>query len=327
MTPDTEASYRKLAAHFYKTRLGGNDPTPKRLADALKAAAAEYRPAYWRKLRNALAFDQRESGFAEAAKRIDATKNPVTKDGGSEGIKPKQARSRRVDQDDENRLMQHFSGLDDPQTTAALYVTKHTGARPAELKNIEVRGNRVFIQGAKKSHDGTRGADRELELPPGVAKNIEAAVQHLKGDIGPIQDRIRSAGKKLWPQRKSVPSLYSWRHQLGSELKASGIDRREVAYLMGHQATESVDRYGNSRTATGGKNLPKVPPEADLTAIRVDHSEPPAANGRSIGNDAAQENISDFENSEKTLKSLTLATEKGQKRQRLNNFGELKPGG
>lgn len=327
MAPDTEASYRKLAAHFYKTRLGGNDPTPKRLADALKAAAGEYRPAYWRKLRNALAFDQRASGFAEAAKRIDATKNPVTKDGGSEGIKPKQARSKRIDQADENRLMQHFSKLDDPQTTAALYVTKHTGARPVELKNIEVRGNRVFIQGAKKSHDGTRGADRELELPPGVASNIAAAIQHLKGDIGPIQDRIRSAGKKLWPQRKSVPSLYSWRHQLGSELKASGIDRREVAYLMGHQATESVDRYGNSRTATGGKNLPKVPPDVDLSAIRVDHSEPPAANGRSIGNDATQENISDFENSEKSLKSLTLATEKGQNRQRLNNFGELKPGG
>lgn len=327
MNASTEDSYRKLAAHFYKTRLKGEQPTPKRIADSLKAAAAEYRPAYWRKLRNALAFDQRERGFAEAAKRLDATKNPLTKDGGSERIKPKQARSRRVDQDDENRLMQHFSKLDDPQTTAALYVTKHTGARPAELKNIEVRGDLVFIHGAKKSHGGARGADRQLVLSPQVVEMIGKALPYLKDDIGPIQDRIRAAGKKLWPQRKSVPSLYSWRHQLGSELKASGIDRREVAYLMGHQATESVDRYGNSRTATGWKNLPKVPPEADLSAIRVDHSEPPAANGRSIGIDAAQENISDFENGGKSLKSLTLATENSQKGQRIADWGELKPGG
>jgi len=92
-----------------------------------------------------------------------------------------------------------------------------------------------------------------------------------------VQDRIRSAGKKLWPQRNAVPSLYSWRHQLGAELKASGIDRVQVAYLMGHQATESVDRYGNSRTARGGRVMPGVPGDVDLSSIRVDHSEPPAA--------------------------------------------------
>ncbi|TFB32436.1 site-specific integrase [Pseudomonas sp. F01002] len=328
MNASTEESYRKLAAHFYKTRLQGEQPTPKRIADSLKAAAGDYRPAYWRKLRNALAFDQRERGFAEAAKRIDATKNPLTKDGATEGIKPKQARSRRVDQADEDRLMQHFSKLDDRATTAALFVSKYTGARPAELKNIEIRGDLVFIHGAKKSHGGARGADRELVLPPKVVEMIGKALPYLKDDIGPIQDRIRAAGKKLWPQRKSVPSLYSWRHQLGSELKASGIDRREVAYLMGHQATESVDRYGNSRTAKGnGKGLPKVPPDADLSSIRVDHSEPPTANGRSIGIDAAQENISDFENGGKSLKLLTSATEKSQKGQRVVDWGELKPGG
>lgn len=277
MTPATQESYKKLSAHFYATHLKGEPPSPKRLSDALKAVASDYRPAYWRRLRNAIAFDQREKGFDDAAKRVDATKNPVTKDGGTDGVKPKQVRIKRVSEADDSRLMAHFTELDDPVTTAALFVTKYTGARPAELKGIEIRDGRVFVAGAKKSHDGKRGADRELVLPERVVAMIGQALPYLKGDIGPVQDRIRSAGKKLWPQRNAVPSLYSWRHQLGAELKASGIDRVQVAYLMGHQATESVDRYGNSRTARGGRVMPGVPGDADLSSIRIDHSEPPAA--------------------------------------------------
>ncbi len=110
MNEKTQASYRTLAAHFYEKRLDGQPPTPKRLADALKACAGEYRPAYWRKLRNALAFDQREKGFTEAATRLDATVNPLTAEGASgEGVKAKQPRSKRVTQADEERLMKHFA--------------------------------------------------------------------------------------------------------------------------------------------------------------------------------------------------------------------------
>jgi len=276
MNEATKSSYRKLAENFYRTRLGGEQPTPKRIADALKACACDYRPAYWRRLRNALAFDQRERGFEDAAQRLDATKNPVTKDGSVEGVKPKQPRAKRVAKADEARLFQYFKDRDDAGVTAALYVAKMTGARPAEMKGICIVDGKVFIPGAKKSHGGSRGADRLIELPPQTVYAIGKAVRHLQSDMGPIQDRIRAAGKKLWPQRKAVPSLYSWRHQLGSELKASGIDRAQVAYVMGHQSTESVDRYGNAKTARGGRVLPKPEAGADLSRIRVDHSEPPA---------------------------------------------------
>ncbi|MEH8130446.1 site-specific integrase, partial [Aeromonas veronii] len=66
-----------------------------------------------------------------------------------------------------------------------------------------------------------------------------------KAKIGSLQDKLRAAGKSLWPARKSLPTFYSWRHQMGSELKASGLDRQRIAYIMGHQATSSVDKYGN----------------------------------------------------------------------------------
>jgi len=276
MNEATAAGYRKLAEHFYKNRLGSEQPTPKRIADALKACAADYRPAYWRRLRNALAFDQREKGYSEAAARIDAVKNPVTKAG--DAVKPKQARTKRVVQVDEAKLLDAFISAGDRESYAAVIVARYTGARPAEFQGIEVREGRVFITGAKKSHSGLRGADREIELDPKVLELVGAALPHLqRANIGAVQDRIRAAGKRLWPQRKSVPTLYSWRHQMGSDLKASGMDRKAVAYVMGHQSTESVNRYGNAKMGNGGRSLPRPAAGADLSSVREDHSEPPPA--------------------------------------------------
>lgn len=291
MIDATKDSYRKLAANFYSERLKGQPPSPKRLADALRATAGEYRPAYWRRLRNALAFDQRERGFDDAAQRLDATKNPLTKDGVTEDVKSKQPRAKRINETDEKKLFEHFTKLNDPVTTAALYVAKHTGARPAEFAGIQIIDGRVFVPGAKQSHGGTRGADRLLDLPPGVVNAIGHAVKYLKDDIGPTQDRIRAAAKKLWPQRKAVPSLYSFRHQMGSDLKASGMSREEVAHIMGHQATASADVYGNSRTARGGRSLPRVPEGTDLSTIRDTIKQAPGAavaapaNARSAAHD------------------------------------------
>lgn len=275
MNEATQDSYRKLAQHFYANRLGGKPPTPKTLADSLKAVAGEYRPAYWRRLRNALAFDQREKGYADAAERLDGTKNPVT-DGKSPSaeVKPKQPRTRRVTDADHAKLVAHFVKQKDPKTLAALTIARYTGARPAEFKGIRIVDGRVFIEGAKKSHASLRGADRTLVLDAEGMRHMESALRHVQDmDVGTVQDRIRAAGKALWPQRKSVPTLYSYRHQLGSNLKAAGLDRKQVAYLMGHQATSSVDRYGNAKMKNGKAPLPSMPEGTELSQIRENHTD------------------------------------------------------
>lgn len=275
MNEKTQADYRKLAENFYSKRLKGESPTPKKIADALKAAAGEYRPAYWRRLRNALAFDQREKGFIEASERINATQNPVTLDGSTAAVKPKQMRTRAISLEDEKRFAAEQAEKD-PAAYSAVVIAKFTGARPAEYGSIRVEGDTVYIEGAKKSHSGQRGADRCIELQAGIGKHVEAALRRLEGEnLGAIQDRIRATGKRLWPQRKSVPSLYTWRHQLGSNLKASGLDRKEIAYIMGHQSTESVDRYGNRKTAGAGP-MPRASKNADMSKIRENHKAPPA---------------------------------------------------
>lgn len=277
MRDETKAEYRRLAAHFYATRLGGaENVTPKRLADALLAAAPEYRPAYWRRLRGALAFDQAERGYTDAADRLRRLKNPVTRPGAEVERKPKQRRVRRVEQSDERRLLAAVRERGDRELSAALTLARHLGLRPAEMSRVTVEAGRAHVEGAKKSHGGQRGADRVIELPPEHVAEIEHAAQILRSvDIGPVQDRLRRLAHRLWPQRRALPTLYTWRHQLGSDLKASGMDRREIAYIMGHQSTASVDVYGSRRSASrGGRQLPRAPEGTQLDGVRVRHEAP-----------------------------------------------------
>ncbi len=278
MNEKTKADYRKLAAHFYNTRLAGQSPTLKLIANALVAAAPEYRPGYWRRLRNALEFDQREKGFREAAERIKATTNPVTRDGSQLVVKPKQRRVKAIKEADERQLLEYFTRTNDYESLAAVAVTKLTGARPAELPSIRVESGLVHIRGAKHSHDGLRGLDRILELPDVETQLIAEMLRVLQtANIGAVQDRVPAAGHRLWPQRRAVPSLYSWRHQLGSDLKASGLSRQEVAWIMGHQSTDSIEQYGNRKTARPGAVLPRAPDGTDLSQVREKHAESPLA--------------------------------------------------
>jgi hypothetical protein len=277
MTPATEHSYKLLAAHFYATNLSGKTPTANRISEALEGLAGRYRPDYWRRLRNALAFDQRSKGYGAAADLINATKNPLTRNGPTNAVPARQSRTKRVTGADEAKLLGHFRDAGDLDSYAAIVVAKMTGARPAEFASMTVDGNTVTIIGAKKSENSNRGADRVIVLTDEQAKGVIGALRRLDGvPIGPLQDRIRAAGKKLWPQRKSVPSLYSWRHQMGSDLKASGMSREEIAFVMGHQSTASVDKYGNRKMGNSSRRLPQVPPGTDLSAVRSNHTLPPA---------------------------------------------------
>ncbi|MNZ79539.1 hypothetical protein D3C78_981460 [compost metagenome] len=278
MNEVTKASYRNLAEHFYSCRLAGQRLTPKAITDALIAAAPEYRPAYWRRLRNAIEFDQRDKGYSDAAERIAKVRNPVTM--ADSGLKPKakQVRVKAVKEEDELRLLDYFATVGDYQCMSAVAVTKYTGARPVELEAMRVEDGKVFIKSGKKSHGGWRGLDRVLVLTEEDTKLVAESLktlQYVNVNIGAIQDRVSAAGRRLWPQRRAVPSLYSWRHQLGSDLKASGLSRQEVAWIMGHQSTESIEQYGNRKTARAGAVLPRAPGGTDLTQVRERHTAVP----------------------------------------------------
>lgn len=275
MEQATKTEYRRLAEHFYRSRLDGQPPSPKRLADALKACAGDYRPDYWRRLRKALEVDQRAKGYRDAADRIAGTKNPVTVTGSGQKAKARQRRCRRVSDADHRALLADAERRGDARMKSALILSEHTGIRPAELPHVFASsdGKFISIRGVKKSHDGQRGADRDIELDDAAA----AEVQRIAGDIPcdhsevrGVQVRLQNTVQRLFPRRKAKPSLYSYRHQVGSDLKASGMDRKKIAYVMGHRGTKSVDKYGNARMARTRRG---IVPElmADLSGIKEDH--------------------------------------------------------
>lgn len=276
MQQKTKDEYISIAKNFIAERLEkqGKKITEKGLRDALSACASEYRPQYWRRLRCAVATYQEAMGYSETAANIRKVVNPVTADGDISKVKPKQRRIKGIKADDEAALLAYFGEREDHQMVAIIKIVAATGIRPTELAGLVVRGTDVIIEGAKKSHGGKRGADRTQVFDDQTAGELAAQVKLVTGvDVGVMQDRLRAAGMKLWPRRSAVPTLYSWRHQMGSDLKASGMDRQRVAYLMGHQATSSVDVYGNRRTARGGRVLPRLPLAQSLAHIRVNHNE------------------------------------------------------
>lgn len=67
MNEKTKADYRKLAE--YHLTIIGEVPYVRIVKKYLEKLASEYTPAYWRKLRNALAFYQAEMGFDDNAKK------------------------------------------------------------------------------------------------------------------------------------------------------------------------------------------------------------------------------------------------------------------
>lgn len=275
MNSETQAAYRSLAHHFYKTHLP-NTPvaelTDLNVIGALLRAAPEFRPDYFRRLRNALAFDQSCRGHKHIAEEINRTLNPVTVLDLSR--KPKQVRRRRITDEDFSLWVRALADKNLLVESGALLLIKITGARPCELSKITIEGNRINIPGAKHSHGRLRGADRVLEASDEICGLVRAALVAFHSEKR-TSDAIRMSVRDIAVEifgRKKAPSMYTLRHQFGADLKASGMSRREIAYVMGHQATDSISRYGDKRY--GRAEAVKVRPAqgADLSRIRRTHS-------------------------------------------------------
>ncbi|MCU9105933.1 site-specific integrase [Pseudomonas aeruginosa] len=278
MNIDTQTAYRSLATHFYTTRfpeipVSALDELDEfRIIGALLRAAPEYRPDYFRRLRNALALDQKLRGHFWIAQEINRTLNPVTLLGLPR--KRKQARQQRISDDDFASWVRALLAKGLKVEAGALMLISMTGARPCELSNISIEGSRIKIPGAKHSHGGLRGADRTLEADEDFCQLVCNALEAFRSDVrslDSIRIEIHEAAKEVFSRGKP-PSMYTLRHQFGANLKASGMSRVEMAYVMGHQATDSIGRYGDKRY--GRAEAVKVRPAkgADLSKVRATHA-------------------------------------------------------
>ncbi|RLA43949.1 MAG: hypothetical protein DRR42_21065 [Gammaproteobacteria bacterium] len=256
----TKAAYRKRAQHFYTSRIEGA-PTPKKIKGALLNAAADYRPDYWRQLRNAICQDQKEKGYTETANAISQIKNPLTTSSpiDKQKIPKKQPRSKRIKLDEITRVFLEFKKKRDPLLESALTLATILGCRPAEMEKILVQSNQdILIVSAKKRTNDDRGLDRLLKLDQMQTKMVLNALNKLDLETQQIRNkgmksslphllerRLSTLTHRIWPRRKCRPTFYSFRHQLASDLKRSGYSRELIAYIMGHRSTISATVYGS----------------------------------------------------------------------------------
>lgn len=285
--PSTLKRYCTRARNFYKKHLDSDIPSSAQICAALLSVAPELTPESFRVLKNALAYEQFAREDQDAAEQIRTLRNPVTVEGSGLQRKPSPKQVKSVPYDDFEALAQHLTNGHYEDEMAALVLAFYLGVRPCEMRTITVSSNQVQIIGGKKTAKRDRGADRTLEIEDfGILGMVEWAAQRLRHSPrsnAAIRDRLRVECRKLWRRRKTHPTLKSFRHRLGSALKASGESAEQLAYIMGHQSVGSIAVYGDRRAGQGLKIHVRPAPGADLSTIRSPNSPARFGQGRQIG--------------------------------------------
>ena len=284
----TQKKYRQRYNSFLKRHgLDAESITPKALQDALLADAKSGTTSVnsWNGLKTCVRAMQKLDGHTEADERLKGLEWPkravrdeegeIVRDENGKAVLEKYPPSKmpmakRVLEKDCKKLLD--AAKDDKPVKAAILIAKHTGMRPEEMHNamVDVTAGVLFIKGAKKSEELGRGADRYLKLDLSIAKGIHNALRTIQSDKKEnIANRVSRLSAKTFPRRvgskkNPPPTLKSFRHQMGSDLKLKvrqgELTKKEAAYILGHQSTESIDRYGNIKTAgLGGLSPPAIP--------------------------------------------------------------------
>lgn len=237
------------------------------LVNSLFPLCLKLRPAVWSQYKHALVKHLQILKLDDEAKELKSSKNPVTSADSTENMrnaKPKaKPRCRKVKEADHRKLMSYLTDQEERSLCAALTIAYLTGMRPAEMFNMQLKeeDHSVHITTAKKTDNGKRGIDRTLILNQDDFKLLQNAYHDLleeKTRVGfdperamkRIQNRLYYNVRKVWPRRKIHITLYSYRHQFGSNLKASDMDPITVSAIMGHQSVNSIEVYGNARSST-----------------------------------------------------------------------------
>ncbi|MCA8292092.1 site-specific integrase [Burkholderia vietnamiensis] len=146
------------------------------------------------------------------------------------------------------------------------------GLRPAEL--ADSKGVRLTVEGEGKKRvlvaqitgakvDDVRGQNVRLCAVPIPAKNggavawLASLVDASPGGKKVVRTTtadVRSLNRAFASVMPGL-SCYSFRHAVGSALKASDLPETDRAAFMGHRSTKSLESYGRRRSARGGRGF------------------------------------------------------------------------
>lgn len=248
----------------------------------LEQSAASLARATWRRYRSALRYYLRSSAPVSLMRALDAM------DGGKR--RPWRARHRKYLPDvDMNALIAAAKRKPDGSwarwAVIWLRIGRATGLRPGEWWKAKLIGGLLIVGNAKYAESGTGtrafGPQRTLDIS-GLSRELREEIHRFLTEMVAYYDYTKAEKQasqalqrlqdKLWKRRKTRYVLYSARHQCAADAKRAGLDRCEVAALLGHASIDTAgEHYGRrSRGRRGDADTDDSTP-AD-TGFRVQPS-------------------------------------------------------
>lgn len=152
--------------------------------------------------------------------------------------------------------------------TIFLRVGGEVGLRPSEWRNANVVTTNgvtdLLVKNAKSTNGRGNGDKRALQLSKLPIEMIQlidqfsAEIANNDSDIvwntfyNGCRKTLYRVCRRLWPNRKKYPTLYSTRHQFCANAKSAGMSKSEVAALMGHASEDTAgEHYGKRRVGQG----------------------------------------------------------------------------
>lgn len=140
----------------------------------------------------------------------------------------------------------------DETLAAALLIATWFGVRLGELPTLRVvravNDEKVFLVVKSAKRTPVRGSNRDLEIPLEHQAIVTAAVNTIHGcNTEQLRKRLYYLDRELYPRHTYRVTIHRIRHQVASDLKASGIDLADLGALLGHRSQKSTEHYGDRR--------------------------------------------------------------------------------
>ncbi|HIC1535301.1 TPA: hypothetical protein ACW0GM_005366 [Klebsiella pneumoniae] len=138
------------------------------------------------------------------------------------------------------------------------------GIRPAEMQKgvkLTFKDGIIYalVKGAKVSDDkGHKHRAIGVSVRDGnkCDQVIMEAIYKNGGEVLATQTKSDyDSLRKYFNNHYNGTSLYTYRHQVASDLKKAGVSKTQIAEVMGHRTTESQVHYGYARSSRGGRSM------------------------------------------------------------------------
>jgi len=249
------------------------------ICKALKDWSSTVQANTYIKRQCALEYHQYKNKFYKSAEQI---RNTQRINYGGSGNGQKKPHCRTVKEEQHRQLLFEANKNNNKEVASSLSIAYFLGLRPKEMNRIEYSKEEnqlfLFISSAKQNKEGTRSIDRviKVELNDVDTQSLITDINCLRGltDKQIVNMRVRACrlSEKVFKGKKRRPTLYSYRHQLGADLKglktedgSSIVDRKEAAAIFSHRSQNSLNSYGHAN-ASGGLN--RSLPRATESTIR-----------------------------------------------------------